>query len=151
MTLAADLVDWAKDRPDWQKSALGRFCKNAEYLDDEIKEIADQLIVGTFPETPNITVDDVPGGSSTGDMVFLKSLGQVAGVNALVDQQTLSFAETGLTVIYGHNASGKSGYARLLREAVTARVKGDLLGDVFSHSNAAQSAQIEYSIGEDPS
>lgn len=151
MTLAVDLVEWAKDRPDWQKSALGRFCKNAEYSDDEIKEIADQLIAGTFPETPNITVDDVPGGSSTGDTVFLKSLGQVAGVNALVDQQTLSFAETGLTVIYGHNASGKSGYARLLREAVTARVKGDLLGDVFSHTNVAKSAYFEYSIAGAPS
>lgn len=151
MTLAADLVEWAKDRPDWQKAALARFCKNDEYSGVEIREIADQLIAGTFPATPDITVDDVPGGSSTGDQVLLTSLSGVSGVNALVDQQTLSFAESGLTVIYGHNASGKSGYARLLREAVTARVKGDLLGDVFSHASATKSAQVEYSIAGDPS
>lgn len=150
MTLAADLVEWAKDRPDWQRAALAKFCKNAEYSDHEIKEIADQLIAGTFPATPNVTVSDVPGGSSTGDEVLLRSLGGVAGVNALVDQQTLSFAETGLTVVYGHNASGKSGYARLLREAVTARVKGDLLGDVFSHANVSKSAQVEYSVAGSP-
>lgn len=151
MTLAGDLVEWAKDRPDWHKSALARFCKNAEHSDDEIKEIADQLIAGTFPATPSITVDDVPGGSSTGDQVLLTSLSGVSGVNALVDQQTLSFAESGLTVVYGHNASGKSGYARLLREAVTARVKGDLLGDVFSHATTTKSAQVEYSIAGGPS
>ena len=150
MTLAANLVDWASDRPDWQKAALDRFCKNAEYSKDEIMGIADQLVAGTFPTTPNITVDDVPGGSSTGDKVLLTSLGQVAGVNALVNLQTLTFAETGLTVIYGHNASGKSGYARLLREAVTARVKGDLLGDVFSHANVTKSAQVEYSVAGSP-
>lgn len=150
MTLAADLVEWAKDRPDWQKAALARFCKNAEYSDDEIKEIADQLIAGTFPTTPNIAVDDVPGGSSTGSQVLLSSLSEVAGVNALVDQQSLSFADSGLTVIYGHNASGKSGYARLLREAVTARVKGDLLGDVFSHASTTKSARVDYSVAGTP-
>lgn len=150
MTLADDLVDWAKDRPDWQKAALAKFCKNLEYTEDEVEEIVDQLIAGTFPGTPNITVDDVPGGSSTGEKVLVTSLGEVAGVNALIDQQTLSFAATGLTVIYGHNASGKSGYARLLREAVTARVKGELLGDVFSHSNVAQCARVEYSVAGSP-
>jgi energy-coupling factor transporter ATP-binding protein EcfA2 len=150
MTLEADLVEWAKGRPDWQKAALAAFCKNVGYTEGEIKTIADQLIVGTFPATSNLTVDDVPGGSSTGDRVLLTSLGEVAGVNALVDQQTLSFAETGLTVIYGHNASGKSGYARLLREAVTARVKGDLLGDVFSLTNVAKAAQVGYSVAGSP-
>lgn len=144
MTLASDLVEWAKDRPDWQKAALAKFCKNLDFTQHEIREIADQLIAGTFPVTPNVTVDDVPGGSSTGDQVLITTLGDVTGVNALVEEQTLSLAEIGLTVIYGHNASGKSGYARLLREAVTARVKGELLGDVFSHSNVAKSARVQY-------
>lgn len=81
---------------------------------------------------------------------MLSALREVVGVNALLPNQNLTFADGGLTVIYGDNASGKSGYARLLREAVTARVKGDLLGDVFSGEGAEQAAIVDYRVGDQP-
>lgn len=70
------------------------------------------------------------------------------GVNALLPGQRLTFGDAGLTIIYGDNASGKSGYARLIRQAVTARVKGDVLSDVFAKDNSDQKASFEYSVGE---
>ncbi len=54
-----------------------------------------------------------------------------------------------MTIIFGNNASGKSGYGRLLREAVTARVKGDLLGDVFNEALPEQNAALSYFVDED--
>jgi hypothetical protein len=51
-------------------------------------------------------------------------------------------------VIYGDNASGKSGYARILRNAVAARVHGDVLGDVFAGGPVSDmTAIIEFTVG----
>lgn len=77
-------------------------------------------------------------------MVALRDL---TGVNALAPSQQLTFGDAGITIIYGHNASGKSGYARVIKTAVGARVREDVLGDVFASSGpTSQSAVIEYRV-----
>jgi energy-coupling factor transporter ATP-binding protein EcfA2 len=45
-------------------------------------------------------------------------IGKTHGVNALVDGQTLDIAAHGITVVYGDNGSGKSGYARVIKSIV---------------------------------
>lgn len=55
------------------------------------------------------------------EQVSLRALTEVVGVNALISGQTLEFGSTGLTIVYGDNASGKSGYARLIKAMVDAR------------------------------
>ena len=42
------------------------------------------------------------------------------------------FAPTGLTVVYGDNGSGKSGYARLIKQISQARVTEPILPDIFT-------------------
>ncbi len=42
---------------------------------------------------------------------------EIAGVNALVGDQELSFGAEDMTIIYGDNGSGKSGYCRVLKYA----------------------------------
>lgn len=148
MTLAEDLVAWGAGQANWKKAALARFCRNEVFTDEEISELAEQLVAGTVPIATNIVVDDIPGASSSGEQVVLNSVYGISGINALLSGQILAFSEAGLTVIYGHNASGKSGYARLIREAVTARVKGDVLGDVFSVDDVQQVATVEFTVGD---
>lgn len=148
MSLAEELVAWANARSDWQKAALGRFCRNTEYSAEDIFSLADQLMDETTLPAPDISIDDVPGASSSGDRVVLNSLHGLSGVNALLPDQALTFAKVGITVIYGNNGSGKSGYARVLREAVTARVKGELLGDVFAEETALKAATVDFTVGD---
>ncbi len=148
MTLEEDLAEWVTTRPDWQKEAVARFCRNEDLSAEDVGEIADQLIAGTCPAAPGVTAKDIPGTSETGEPVRLLAVADVSGVNALLPGQRLAFSESGLTIIYGDNASGKSGYARLIRQAVTARIKADLLGDVFAPKNKDQRASFSYKIGE---
>ncbi|WP_298941700.1 AAA family ATPase [uncultured Microbacterium sp.] len=148
MTLNEDLASWLAARPDWQKDAVARFCRNETLPADDVSAIADQLIAGTYPVATNVKAADIPGSTAAGDPVSLVQVSGVEGVNALAEGQTLSFGAAGLTVAFGNNASGKSGYARLIREAVTARVKGaQLLGDVFSDTDTAQAAKLDYKVG----
>lgn len=150
MSLEQDLATWVAGRSDWQKDAIAKFCRNESLTAEDIADIADKLIDGTYPSVPSITAADVPGRSSTGDPVTLQAIAAVAGVNALLPDQRLEFGPAGLTVIYGDNASGKSGYARLIREAVTARIRADLLGDVFAKERQDQSALFVYRLGDSP-
>jgi hypothetical protein len=150
MTLEADLAEWVASRPDWQKEAVARFCRNESLSAEDVATIADQLIAGTCPASQGITAQEVPGTSESGEPVRFLAVADVVGVNALLPDQRLTFSEAGLSIIYGDNASGKSGYARLIREAVTARIKADLLGDVFANEHANQSASFEYKVGDSP-
>ncbi|MHC2185982.1 energy-coupling factor transporter ATP-binding protein EcfA2 [Rathayibacter agropyri] len=148
MSLNEELATWVAMRPDWQKHAVARFCRNEMLTTEDVAAIADQLIVGSYPAASNIAPDDVPGSITAGDPVTLSRVSGVAGVNALLADQMLAFGASGLTIIFGNNGSGKSGYARLVREAVTARVKSDgLLGDVFSERNIPQTATLDYRVG----
>lgn len=151
MSLDEELAAWVNSRHDWQKLAASRFCKNETLNEDDLSEIADHLIAGSHPVAPDIAASDIPGSTARGDAVTLTDISEVTGINALVSGQTLSFRVGGLTIIFGNNASGKSGYARLIREAVTARVKsGQLLGDVFAERAVPQKANITYAVGTTP-
>lgn len=146
MTLEQDLTAWLADRTDWQRDAVARFCANESLSAEDIAAIADDLIAGTNPAGTTIAVADLPGTSATGAPVTLSAISDVAGVNALMVGQQVTFGSSGITIIYGDNGSGKSGYARLIREAVTARIKADLLGDVFAKESTDQAATVRYAV-----
>ena len=59
------------------------------------------------------------------------------GVNALAPNQTLSFGPN-VTVVYGQNTAGKSGYTRILKRACRSRFTEEILGDVLSGVAPAQ-------------
>ncbi|PPH98268.1 AAA family ATPase [Rathayibacter sp. AY1B7] len=148
MTLNEDLASFLAARPHWQKDVVARFCRSETLSAEDVSNIADQLIAGTYPVAVNVEAADIPGSTAAGDPVSLVQVSDLRGVNALTGGQTLSFGAAGLTIAFGNNASGKSGYARLIREAVTARVKdAQLLGDVFSDVDTAQAAKLDYQVG----
>lgn len=66
----------------------------------------------------------------------------------MAENQKLQFSPN-LTVIYGDNASGKSGYTRILKSACKARGHEDILGNVLSGSAPAKpSISIQYTIND---
>ncbi|MFD2147926.1 AAA family ATPase [Mucilaginibacter antarcticus] len=76
--------------------------------------------------------------------IELKSLSEVKGVNKLADSQIINFGKN-ITVIYGENGSGKTGYCRILKSL---GFSYDTKNSIFSNINEAeipQSAQIKYS------
>ena len=80
--------------------------------------------------------------------MLLRSIREAKNVNALVDAQVLTFAAAGLTVVYGDNASGKSGYARLVKAVAGARHREPVHTNVFSDGRGQdQKAEIELVAG----
>lgn len=73
------------------------------------------------------------------------AVSEVQNLNALSPAQRLPVAETGLTVIYGENGVGKSGYGRLFNNVFYSRGDNFLIGNVFGPvKNQPCSAQFEF-------
>lgn len=149
-----EIVGWCRELPGWQQDALRRIVEGCELTADDVDELARLcknahcLEVEDVPELKPLKPEHVPKGSTTGKTVTLCSVAEPENVNALDRTQELKFAPTGLTVIFGYNGSGKSGYGRILRRACRARSIGEpILPNVLRGGGATPaSAVITYAL-----
>lgn len=144
-----DILGWLEKRPIWQRNLFQRVVRNQAIDNSYIEQLVDLLVASktVAPETPALTIDELPQGGDMKESIAICSVGDLQGVNALLGGQTLQFSPTGMTIVYGDNGSGKSGYARLLKQIVGARHHEEILSNVFTNERCAQSAQINYRCG----
>lgn len=141
------ILEWAKGRPVWQRNLLKRIARGETIDDAYITSVAQAIVDKKVTlEIPELAPVDLPTGAAGGDTIQVMSIGDLKHVNALLDDQTLTFGAAGVTVIYGDNGSGKSGYARLAKDIVGARHQEKILTDAFAASAGTQSAQVKYSL-----
>lgn len=86
---------------------------------------------------------------SAAERVRLVAVRDVENVNRLAQGQRLTFAPNGLTVVFGRNGSGKSGYARVIQAMVRTRKRSAILSDVFGPTHCETNAIVEYAVGVD--
>lgn len=145
------LWSWAQDRGEWAKELIQLLCKHEDQLtEEERKEIYGLLRDDESSEDQESTSDiTIPKLSVDKHNVTLHSLSEVKGVNKLKGNQQLKFSPN-LTVIYGDNASGKTGYARILK-AIGQSYSGDVKihGNVHSENVEEQQASIVYFVDHD--
>lgn len=141
------LVAWSQDCPNWQRDALRRLC-TASALDDEDTVALLAICKGEVAATP-LTGDHVRAASASQSVVTLKQLHGTQHVNALAAGERLTFARSGLTVVYGDNGSGKSGYARILKKMCRARVAGKseaILPNIYDANPGMPTASMDFAI-----
>ncbi|MCW5725739.1 MAG: AAA family ATPase [Maricaulaceae bacterium] len=142
-----DLVTWAEKRPAWQRDALRRLV-TGEVLDDQaIAELTAVCLDPAHTHTP-ISQSHIVAETSAAEPISLISIKNPTAINALASQQELSFEPSGLTVIYGDNGSGKSGYVRVLKHACRSRdEKFAIHRDLEDKTDTPQSAEIRFARG----
>lgn len=136
----AELVLWLQKRSIWENEAFRRLKDVAKLGDGDLGEICKvacaELAVGEYlPAMPKkVTLEDFPvaaeGQPKTGRLKALHSCKQV---NMLVPDGRIEFGPQ-LTLIYGDNAVGKSGYARVMKHACRCHTKAveHILGNVYA-------------------
>lgn len=143
-----DIVEWSSSRPDWQRDALRQLIQS---VDNEID--LDRLEAICAEERDDVTVlteADITPQSTNGEPVTISKLDAVQGVNALAANQQLVMAEKGVTIVYGDNGSGKSGYCRVLKNACRSRdSKFAIHPNIDDAVDTPQSANIEYKLGDE--
>ncbi len=155
MTVLQQILEWSKDRPAWQRDALRRLVSNGELSESDILALTDicKSAYGLVDQqvVDPLTEDHVPDKTAGAAPVSLVSIFHHRGVNALAEGQTLKFGPN-LTVVYGDNAAGKTGYIRILKSACSARGREKILGNVVSEvAPLAPVVAIQYKVGAEPS
>lgn len=145
MTIESDIIAWGLKRPGWQQDVLVALANGEQYQDEQIASLCDEILVDPNG-MPNQKSASIQVKSSVVEQVDLTAIADLCGVNALVDGQRLSFATTGITVVYGDNGSGKSGYARLIKAMVNARHRSDILPNVFNETSDEPSGVLHYRV-----
>lgn len=143
----ADILAWSKDCPDWQRDALRRLCTKGELSEVDLDELT-VLCKAKGKGGIALAAEHIPDPESAATAVNLKAIHSAENVNALKAGERLTFDKAGLTIVYGDNGSGKSGYARVLKKVCRARVlpKDDrILPNIYAKKTGPQKAVIEFS------
>lgn len=135
------LLDWSKDALyPWQHEALRRILAKGTLSEQDKTDIYEraQSDLGFTPPPINLpklllTEADLPSGPAEANRIWLTGIKDLENVNALKAKQRLVVGKH-LTLVYGENGSGKSGYARILKKTARCTEKAieSILPDVFN-------------------
>ncbi len=146
------IFEWSQSRSLWQRDALRRILQNSTLADNDLEELYELILLGgedLKAKARPLLEEQLPPEHVSSDPVLLESISDVEGVNNLAQNQELNFSPNGLTVVYGDNGAGKSGYTRILKNACRARHRATVLPNIFSSEQDSEiSALLKYSKGQ---
>lgn len=173
-----ELLAWsATDLEPWQQDALRRVVRSENLSPAEVEEVARIAYIAslsgsgialvpedTEPEDADPDSDStseayelapeplsaahVPARSAVAPAIRLKELRHLSGVNRLRPDEAIPFAAEGLSIVFGFNGVGKSGYTRILKRACHSRGPESILADVYSEGPQPPRAAITYLEGD---
>jgi hypothetical protein len=151
VSIIQEIYSWSQNLPAWQQDAIARLyasrtltqadkdhlfalAKAAHGIDDPENRQPSKLAAGQVAAPP------VPDR-----LVQIGAIKQLSNVNALAADQRLPMAPAGMTIIYGENGTGKSGYSRVLKKACRARDQREpILPDAKKKPGEAGAAQAVF-------
>jgi len=139
ITIWDELEAWAKDFLPWQRLTLGLIVRHGVLTAAQIDQIYAVFLHGYgLAEEPEPRID-IPAaitgkaGGLASQKPRLSRIYGVRGVNALAASAELTFSPQ-LTLIYGGNGAGKSGFARILTNVCFSRTKHEIIPDIYDET-----------------
>lgn len=133
-----DILAWTQSSLKlWQRDAARRLFQQQILAEKDYEELYALLRAAHgLPAVAGLAVVPLAAEhlpvKSAGKTLVLNALKELKFVNRIPTDQTLNFSPKGMTVIYGGNGSGKSGYSRVLKKACRAR---DILEEVLQDAS----------------
>lgn len=156
MKVVEEILKWASTLDDWQSDAVRRIWIKNEldetdeeelyiFLKEHLKLILKDKDTKTKPT--KFSKSDIGSATVHGQRVILNSLHELENVNAIPETEQLEFGEQGLTVVYGDNSAGKSGYSRVLKKSCSARGTADrIYSNIYNKQTSAKPAQAKFIV-----
>lgn len=156
MAILQEVLVWTQGLPAWQSDAVSRLLAKQMLTPQDYEDLYALLrLAHGIPDPKNrqpqpLTADQIPAQVEENTHIELRAIKNLRNVNAIAENQQLVVGPAGMTVIYGDNGSGKSGYSRVLKRACRARDQSEII-----HPNAnlpgakAGNAQASFDIAID--
>ncbi|MCI4029472.1 AAA family ATPase [Dickeya dianthicola] len=156
MAILQEILEWTQGIPAWQSDVVSRLLAKQTLTPQDHEDLYALLkLAHGIPDPKNrqskpLTADQIPAQVKATTHIELRAIKNLHNVNAIAENQQLTVGPAGMTVIYGDNGSGKSGYSRVLKRACRARDQSEPI-----HPNAnlpgakAGNAQASFDIAID--
>ncbi|MBI5821404.1 MAG: AAA family ATPase [Verrucomicrobia bacterium] len=149
----SEILSWSKELSPWQNEVIRRLFAKGVLTPADKDEIFEEAKVehGLAPAPPKqvdlmLKATDLPTPPTPGQRIQLNGVRELLNVNALRGDRLVIGKQ--LTIIYGENASGKSGYARVMKKAFRARAVDPILQNVYIASSTIRPASALFEIEE---
>jgi len=131
MDLELEIKNWLLTQADWLQEAAVRILQKSTLSENDYQDISALI---KMPEGRLITKHrnyDELIVSQIKSELRLKAIKEIIGIENLAPRDPLTFGIGNLSVIYGHNGSGKSSYTRILKKASGVSRAQNLKPNVF--------------------
>ncbi|MFC5526068.1 AAA family ATPase [Rhodanobacter ginsengisoli] len=136
---------WMAERDAWLQTAAADLLEHGKPSATQIAQLADYCIMEEQKKA--FAAKQFPSGTfstdQTGKVLRLLGVRDLQGINALDPAAKLDFGDADITIVYGPNGCGKSGFARLLKLATGSRKNTPILRDINSNAEVDQQAVFE--------
>ena len=145
------LVEWANEQDNWVRGLVAEVLSSRRPLTEDAVEHFYELLLREKELAPGEAtsvekLEDAADGVPTEEPLALARISDVENVNALARKQEIEF-NPGLTVLFGENGAGKTGYVRVLKTAASVRNAEPILPNVRKQDAGPPSASISYRLG----
>ncbi len=154
--LKTQIIEWLNEKPYWLQYLGGHILENGTITEDLLDSAylffkEDVGLAKPELDRPQIEFHEPSSSADLGnEPVYLKSIKNIEFVNALQGDQVIRIGPQ-LTVIYGGNGAGKSGYIRLLNNAFDSRGDKEILPNVFEVAATGEpECQFTFQRTEEP-
>lgn len=147
------LAEWANQQDEWVRAIVRRVLSSRRALPDGDLDAVYALFrqekgldERTLPAEPPLAVDVTEEAAEL--PLAVTKLSEVAGVNAIAPGSVIE-PHPGMTILFGENGTGKTGYSRIFKALAGSRTADTILGNIATTEEVAQTAKIEYTVGLD--
>ena len=151
MPILDEIEAYFAKQSDWQQRGYGAL-RAGRVLDDALVKELTALCIEEASCTekapaPKNTNAESAASSDALQVVRLLGVENVQHINRLAASQSLKFAADGLTIVYGDNGAGKTGYGRIVRQVCQARGEiPTLRSSVYEDGEHVGSAEVIFSV-----
>ena len=153
-TLETEVKEFVNSQPYWAKYLCSEILAGNEIteliINNSYSHLLQELRLKDKTNAPELPIYFNPNASDDfRTNLLFKSLEKVEGVNALSENQIIELTKN-LTIIYGTNGAGKSGYTRLLKKVFYSKDKSNILPNInVTSGNKPISATFKFTSDAD--
>lgn len=138
-----NLIEWAGKQHYWLSDAIKTFYEKGKFEVKDVERFAETCLLEQAGKGKRIDLTglNLLEHGQQGSLTIC-GISNVEGVNALKAGQSLNFSPKGITVVYGDNGAGKSGYIRIVKQISNAKYKEEIRGNVYRRSEGPKKCNI---------
>lgn len=155
-TILSSILAWSQEptRPLWIRDALRRVVTGVKITPDIVEELKIMALAEAgYPDAQPIaspvplSKEHISTASNDAAKVVLIKISDVNNINALCNGAVLNFSESGMTIVYGENGSGKSGFSRIIKQIGSClSPQEEILPNAYKKDQKHPSCKIKYKI-----